>query len=96
MNSGLDNSVKQKAGTFFKQAKSLILKGLQKFFVVGIIFYQKGISPFIGPRCRYIPTCSEYCKEALLRYGPFKGSLMGLKRICRCHPFHEGGYDPVP
>lgn len=61
-------------------------------------FYQKCISPLTGPyqRCIYLPTCSEYMYQAVSKYGALKGGWMGVKRICRCHPFHEGGYDPVP
>jgi len=61
-----------------------------------IRFYQKHISPAFPPRCRYIPTCSEYAMEAISRYGAVKGGWMGFKRFMRCHPFHKGGYDPVP
>jgi len=61
-----------------------------------IRFYQKHISPAFPPRCRYIPTCSEYAMEAISRYGALKGGWMGFKRFMRCHPFHKGGYDPVP
>ena len=61
-----------------------------------IFFYQKVLSPLTGPHCRFTPSCSQYTKEAISRYGPFKGSFLGAKRICRCHPFNPGGYDPVP
>jgi len=60
-----------------------------------IKFYQKGISPFLGPHCRFYPTCSQYALEAIQKYGFLKGGFMAVKRIARCHPFHKGGYDPV-
>lgn len=60
-------------------------------------FYQKYISPFKGaPSCRFTPTCSQYALEALEKYGALKGSWLAIKRILKCHPFHPGGYDPVP
>ena len=58
--------------------------------------YQLIISPILGPRCRYFPSCSHYCQDALLEYGIFKGLWLSLKRIARCHPGSAGGYDPVP
>ena len=61
-----------------------------------ILFYRKAISPFLPPSCRYTPTCSEYAIIAIRRYGFLKGFYLALRRILRCHPFHEGGYDPVP
>ena len=58
--------------------------------------YRLGISPLIGPRCRYQPTCSAYALEALDRHGPIKGLWLAVCRIVRCHPFGGSGYDPVP
>ena len=59
-------------------------------------FYQLGISPLFGPSCRYAPTCSEYAREAVQVHGSVRGSWLALRRLLRCHPFHAGGYDPVP
>ena len=69
---------------------------MKKLFLKLIRFYQKHISPRSPPRCRYYPTCSAYALEAVRKYGALKGGWLALKRVCRCHPFHEGGYDPVP
>ncbi len=77
-----------------------ILKKISKgisFLLIGLIkFYKKAISPYKRSRCRYIPTCSSYAIEAIQKYGPVKGTYLGAKRIARCNPLHEGGYDPVP
>lgn len=58
--------------------------------------YQVGISPLLGPRCRFYPSCSQYAFEALGEHGAVRGTAMAMRRILRCHPFHPGGYDPVP
>lgn len=68
---------------------------LKSFFLMMIKFYRNFISPLKAPCCRYYPTCSEYAMIAVEKYGAVKGGWMAIKRICRCHPFHEGGYDPV-
>lgn len=69
---------------------------LQGLFILLIRFYQIFISPFLGANCRYTPTCSQYGKEAVLKYGPFKGGWMAIRRILRCHPWGGHGHDPVP
>ena len=58
--------------------------------------YQGFISPLFPPTCRFQPTCSQYAFEAIAEYGTFKGGWLAVKRILRCHPFHPGGYDPIP
>lgn len=64
-------------------------------FIFLIRVYQYTLSPFIGQGCRFEPTCSNYAIDALKKYGLFKGSWLAAKRISRCHPFNDGGYDPV-
>jgi putative membrane protein insertion efficiency factor len=58
--------------------------------------YQATLSPLLGNRCRYYPTCSAYAGEAIAKYGFLKGTFLGIRRLLRCHPFHAGGIDPVP
>lgn len=65
-------------------------------FIVLIRLYQIIISPILGPKCRFTPTCSQYALEAIKKYGIFKGSWLAAKRIARCHPWGGHGYDPVP
>lgn len=68
---------------------SLIMRGL-------IRFYQWFISPLIGPKCRHLPTCSDYTMQAIERHGAWRGGWLGLARIARCHPWGSHGFDPVP
>ncbi|WP_136064647.1 membrane protein insertion efficiency factor YidD [Pontiella sulfatireligans] len=67
-----------------------------KAAVLLIRLYQKAVSPWLGQRCRFHPSCSNYCIDALKQHGMVLGLWLGIKRICKCHPFHPGGYDPVP
>ena len=70
---------------------------LAKKSVLAILrVYKRFVSPVLPPSCRYVPSCSEYMYEAIEKYGLFKGVWMGTRRLLRCHPFHAGGYDPVP
>jgi uncharacterized protein len=69
---------------------------MKRLTLVIIRFYQKAVSPWLPPACRYYPSCSAYAIEAIERYGFFKGAALAAKRLLRCHPFHAGGYDPVP
>jgi putative membrane protein insertion efficiency factor len=66
------------------------------FIIFLIIVYQKIISPFFGQKCRFVPTCSNYSIAALKKYGLIKGFIISIKRICKCHRWNKGGYDPVP
>ncbi|HOQ67113.1 MAG TPA: membrane protein insertion efficiency factor YidD [Candidatus Atribacteria bacterium] len=70
---------------------SFIVSGVDKV----LLFYQKYISPLFPPCCRFEPSCSEYARQALRKYGLWKGGLLALRRLLRCHPYSPGGYDPV-
>ena len=72
------------------------LSGLLTAALLGVIaLYRKWVSPLLGPNCRFHPTCSSYASEAIVLYGPLLGSARALGRLARCHPFCDGGYDPV-
>ena len=74
---------------------SILSKFLRKIFVMPILLYQYLISPLIPISCRFNPTCSQYSKEAILKYGILKGFFLSIKRILKCHPWGGNGYDPV-
>lgn len=68
-----------------------------KFTILALIWgYKRFLSPLMGHSCRFYPSCSHYAEEAVIKYGAVKGSYLAVKRICKCHPFHPGGNDPVP
>jgi putative membrane protein insertion efficiency factor len=79
--------------TTLRQKLHQLLLGLLMGAVRG---YRCVISPLLGPRCRYLPSCSAYCLESLARYGLQKGLWLSVKRLARCHPWGSSGYDPVP
>ena len=74
----------------------MLSKLLSFIFIFLIKAYQTLLSPILAPRCRYLPTFSQYSIEAIRKYGPFKGGWLAVKRISRCHPWGGHGYDPVP
>lgn len=69
---------------------------MRSFFLTLIRFYQRWISPLLGANCRFYPSCSCYAHEAIARHGALKGCGLACCRLLRCHPWHAGGYDPVP
>ena len=73
----------------------MINKILKNMAISFINLYKYLISPLLGNNCRYLPTCSEYTKESIIKYGVIKGFWLGLKRIAKCHPWGKGGYDPI-
>ena len=77
----------------FRQKLRQLLLGL---LMGAVRCYRCVISPLLGPRCRYLPSCSAYCLESLARYGPQKGLWLSVKRLARCHPWGSSGYDSVP
>lgn len=67
-----------------------------RLLVGAILVYRYTLSPMLGPRCRFLPTCSAYALEAVQRHGPWRGGWLAVKRLCRCHPWGGAGHDPVP
>lgn len=71
--------------------------GLMARLGIGLVLvYQRIVSPLLPPTCRYVPSCSEYARRALVRHGLIRGSLLAAKRLFRCNPLYPGGFDPVP
>ncbi|MFL0811192.1 MAG: membrane protein insertion efficiency factor YidD [Agarilytica sp.] len=75
---------------------SVLQKCLVFICLLPIRFYRYFISPMLGPKCRFEPTCSHYAEIAIKQHGPFIGMYLAIKRLLKCHPWHPGGYDPVP
>ena len=73
----------------------MINKIFKNMAISSINLYKYLISPLLGNNCRFLPTCSEYTKESIIKYGVVKGFWLGLKRIAKCHPWGKGGYDPI-
>jgi len=69
---------------------------MARLLLLAITLYQKLLSPLLGPACRFEPTCSHYAAASIRDHGWARGSWLSARRICRCHPFHPGGYDPPP
>ncbi|MHB1676341.1 MAG: membrane protein insertion efficiency factor YidD [Sulfuriferula sp.] len=69
---------------------------MSRFLILIVRIYQYTISPVLGPRCRFTPSCSQYAVEAITKYGGLKGGRLAIRRILCCHPRNPGGYDPVP
>ena len=68
---------------------------MRKLIVAILRLYKWALSPLLPSACRYYPSCSEYMRQAVEKYGPVRGVWIGIKRVARCHPFHQGGFDPV-
>jgi len=81
----------------FAHTLSRALSGAVRTLLIGAIgFYRVAISPFMAPRCRFLPTCSDYAVQAIERHGALRGGWLAVRRLARCHPFHAGGIDEVP
>ncbi len=74
----------------------MIRSAVRTAMILAVRAYQVGLGPLLPSACRYTPTCSQYAIDALNRHGPWRGGWLAVRRILRCHPFHRGGYDPVP
>ena len=71
------------------------MRSIASWLLVALVrLYQVALSPVLGGHCRFEPSCSHYFIQAVEKYGPWRGAAKGIARVCRCHPFHRGGYDP--
>jgi len=68
----------------------------RRLILGALTVYRYALSPLMGPRCRFEPSCSAYASDSVSRFGAIRGGWLGIKRVCKCHPWHPGGYDPVP
>lgn len=93
---GLASLQEAELGASHQLLTQLLTSGLAALLLALISFYRQWISPLLGPRCRFIPSCSAYGLEAISRHGPWRGSWLTLRRLLRCHPFTACGCDPVP
>ena len=80
----------------FSTVRRVVESAAQTVLVVALRTYRACVSPFLGTHCRFHPTCSLYALEAVRRHGPWRGALLAMRRLSRCHPLHPGGVDPVP
>ncbi|MBV8271249.1 MAG: membrane protein insertion efficiency factor YidD [Cupriavidus sp.] len=69
---------------------------MKRILLALLRIYKIALSPYLGSQCRFLPTCSDYARDAIVLHGPARGTWMAACRLCRCHPFAKGGYDPVP
>ncbi len=69
---------------------------MKSVLLVGLRAYQYALRPMLGANCRFYPSCSDYAREAIVRHGSLRGTWLAVRRVARCHPYHPGGYDPVP
>lgn len=69
---------------------------MRTLLLAAVRAYQYALRPMLGANCRFYPSCSDYAREAIERHGAFTGSWLATRRLCRCHPYHPGGFDPVP
>ena len=69
---------------------------MKTLLIAAVRVYQYALRPMLGANCRFYPSCSDYAREAIERHGVLRGSWLATRRVCRCHPYHPGGFDPVP
>ncbi|NIM19335.1 MAG: membrane protein insertion efficiency factor YidD [Candidatus Latescibacteria bacterium] len=74
---------------------NILKKKIRIIAITGIRIYQRSISPLLPQSCRFYPSCSEYAAQAIEKYGLWRGAVLSARRLSRCHPWHEGGFDPV-